>query len=79
MAGLGSHHFLFFSNLVMTLLLANYYIDDSIFNYNNIFWLPLYKPNSVGANIYQGIVTDKMINLEHSSTVNRVVALFLDH
>lgn len=55
----------------MIFLMENYYINNSIINYNNTFWLPLYQPNSVGANIYQGIVAGKMINLEHPSTVNR--------
>lgn len=67
----GHSSFPVFSNLVIIPLLENYYINNSITDYKNTFWLPLYQPNSVGANIYQGIVTGKMINLEHPSTVNK--------
>lgn len=69
MVGLGAHHFPFLAIVIISLL-ENYHINNSIIDYNNTFWLPLYQPNSVGANIYQGIVTGKMINLEHRSTVN---------
>ena len=65
--------FPFFSNPGMIFILENYYIKNSVIDYNNIntFWLPLYQSNSAGANIYQGIVTGKMINFGHPSTVNR--------
>lgn len=69
MVGLGAYHFPFLSIVIISLL-ENYHINNSVIDYNNTFWLPLYQPNSVGANIYQGIVTGKMINLEHRSTVN---------
>lgn len=46
---MGSHLFLVFSKPLMILLLANYYINSFIIDYNNTFWLPLYQPNSVGA------------------------------